>query len=50
MFGNFTYCNPTKLYFGEEDVEKIADLVIPMNGGYKRLNHDETVKILKNSI
>lgn len=34
----------------DSDAEKIADLVVPMNGGYKVLNREETVKILKESI
>ena len=24
MLGNFTYCNPTKLYFGDEALENLA--------------------------
>ena len=34
----------------EESAEKIADLVLPMNGGYKVLDREEIVKILKESI
>ena len=34
----------------EADAEKIADLVLPMNGGYKALDREEIVKILKESI
>lgn len=34
----------------EADAEKIADLVLPMNGGYKVLDREEIVKILKESI
>ena len=34
----------------EADTEKIADLVLPMNGGYKALDREEIVKILKESI
>ena len=34
----------------EADTEKIADLVLPMNGGYKVLDREEIVKILKESI
>lgn len=34
----------------DSDAEKIADLVLPMNGGYKALNRDEIVKVLKESI
>lgn len=34
----------------KDDIEKLADLTIPMNGGYKPLNRDETVEIFKNSL
>ena len=34
----------------EEDAEKISDLVVPMNGGYKPLSREEIVDILKKSI
>ena len=30
--------------------EKIADFVIPMNGGYKPLTREEVVEILKKSV
>lgn len=34
----------------EDDIEKLAGLTIPMNGGYKPLNREETVEIFKNSL
>lgn len=33
-----------------EDVEKLADLTLPMNGGYKPLSREEIVAIFKESI
>lgn len=24
MLGNFTYCNPTKLYFGEQALDRLS--------------------------
>lgn len=40
MLGNFTYCNPTKLYFGEQSLEglhkelpKYGDRVVLIYGG-----------------
>ena len=40
MLGNFTYCNPTKLYFGEDSLEnlntelaKYGDNVVLVYGG-----------------
>lgn len=34
----------------EDDIEKLVGLTIPMNGGYKPLNRDETIAIFKNSL
>ena len=25
MLGNFTYCNPTRLYFGKDSLENLED-------------------------
>ena len=40
MFGNFTYCNPTKLYFGQDsliglkaELPKYGDNVVLIYGG-----------------
>lgn len=32
MLGNFTYCNPTKLYFGEQSLEGLHK-ELPKYGG-----------------
>lgn len=45
MLGNFTYHNPT-----EDMIEGIADATIILNGGYKVLDRDEVVQILKESM
>ena len=57
MLGNFEYCNPTKLYFGEEslqylnqELDKYGDNVVLIYGGgsIKRNGiYDEVVAILK---
>ena len=56
MFGNFSYCNPTKLYFGEESLYSLntelpkygENVVLIYGGGSIKRNgiYDEVVKIL----
>ena len=57
MLGNFTYCNPTKLYFGEQSLEglhkelpKYGDRVVLIYGGgsIKRNGiYDEVMAVIK---
>lgn len=57
MFGNFMYCNPTKLYFGEDalnglntELSKYGKNIVPVYGGgsiKKNGIYDEVIKILK---
>lgn len=57
MLGNFTYCNPTKLYFGEnaleglrEELKKYGERVLLVYGGgsiRKNGIYDAVMKILK---
>lgn len=57
MLGKFTYCNPTKLYFGQGAVEGLNDelpkygrnVVLIYGGGSIKKNgiYDEVVKIIK---
>lgn len=57
MLGNFTYCNPTKLYFGENALENLStelkkygeNVVLIYGGGSIKKNgiYDEVVEILK---
>lgn len=59
MLGNFTYCNPTKLYFGKESIKglnkelpKYSKNVLLVYGGgsiKKSGIYDEIVKILKDN-
>lgn len=59
MLGNFSYCNPTKLYFGEnslsnlsEELRKYGDNVVLVYGYrfYKKeWLYDDIIKILKES-
>ena len=42
--------NITELGATENDIEKIADATLVMEGGYKVLNRDDIVKILKESL
>ena len=56
MLGNFSYCNPTKLYFGDESLQYLntelskygKNVVLIYGGGSIRKNgiYDEVVKIL----
>lgn len=57
MLGNFAYCNPTKLYFGDESLQYLNDelpkygknVVLVYGGGSIKKNgiYDEVVEILK---
>ena len=57
MLGNFSYCNPTKLYFGEdslnylnEELQKYGkNVVLVYGGGSIKKNgiYDEVIEILK---
>ncbi|MDE6723606.1 MAG: iron-containing alcohol dehydrogenase, partial [Eubacterium sp.] len=57
MLGNFSYCNPTKLYFGEDSLQYLNDelskygknvvLVYGKNSIKKNGIYDEVVEILK---
>ena len=57
MLGNFTYCNPTKLYFGEDSLKALntelpkygENVVLIYGGGSIKRNgiYDDVIKILK---
>ena len=57
MLGNFTYCNPTKLYFGEDSLSNLGaelkkygqNVVLIYGGGSIKKNgiYDEVMAILK---
>lgn len=57
MLGNFEYCNPTKLYFGDESLKYLneelpkygSNVVLVYGGGSVKKNgiYDEVVQILK---
>ena len=57
MLGNFSYCNPTKLYFGDESLKYLndelpkygANVVLIYGGGSIRKNgiYDEVIGILE---
>ena len=59
MLGNFTYCNPTKLYFGKESIKGLNKelpkygknvLLVYGGGSIKKSGiYDEVVKILKDN-
>lgn len=59
MLGNFAYCNPTKLYFGDESLQYLntelpkygANVVLVYGGGSVKKNgiYDEVVQILKDN-
>ena len=59
MLGNFSYCNPTKLYFGEDSLKYLnaelpkygENVVLIYGGGSIKKNgiYDEVVKILKDN-
>ncbi len=58
MLGNFTYCNPTKLYFGEDSLKNLnnelpkygENVVLVYGGGSIKKNgiYDKVTHILKN--
>lgn len=60
MLGNFDYCNPTKLYFGDnslnylnEELPKYGNNVVLVYGeGSIKINgiYDEVIAILKQSL
>ena len=57
MLGNFTYCNPTKLYFGKDALENLhgelqkygKKIVLVYGGGSIKKNgiYDDVVKVLQ---
>ena len=57
MLGNFTYCNPTKLYFGKDALDSLNDelkkygrnIVLVYGGGSIKKNgiYDAVLKVLK---
>ncbi len=57
MLGNFNYCNPTKLYFGENAIENLRaelssygkNILLVYGGGSIKKNgiYDKVVQILK---
>lgn len=59
MLGNFTYCNPTKLYFGDDSLKYLNEeltkygknVVLVYGGGSIKRNgiYDEVIAILKNN-
>ncbi|MCI7679341.1 MAG: iron-containing alcohol dehydrogenase [Clostridiales bacterium] len=59
MFGNFTYCNPTKLYFGEDSLNNLKtelrkygnNVVLVYGGGSIKNNgiYDDVLRILTES-
>ncbi|MDE5792242.1 MAG: iron-containing alcohol dehydrogenase, partial [Oscillospiraceae bacterium] len=59
MLGNFTYCNPTKIYFGENALEYLSQelanygkniLLVYGSGSIKKSGlYDEVVEIIKHS-
>lgn len=59
MLGNFTYCNPTKLYFGDDSLKYLNEelpkygknVVLVYGGGSIKKNgiYDEVFTILKNN-
>lgn len=59
MLGNFSYCNPTKLYFGDNSIEYLnselkkygKNVVLVYGGGSAKKNgiYDEVIEILRKS-
>ena len=59
MLGNFSYCNPTKLYFGSNSLENLSvelekygdNVVLIYGGGSIKKNgiYDEVINILNKS-
>lgn len=58
MLGNFSYSNPTKLYFGDNALSFLtaelanygSRVMLTYGGGYKALTRGEVIEILKESI
>ncbi len=58
MTGDFTYHNPTKLHFGENAMDALADelngygpvVMFSYGGGYKKLSREEVMAILRESL
>ena len=58
MLGNFSYCNPTKLYFGENSLSNVSDelrkdgdnVVLVYGTGSIKKNgiYDDIIRLLKN--
>ena len=58
MLGNFSYCNPTKLYFGDNSLKSLntelkkygKNVVLVYGGGSVKKNgiYDDVMKILNN--
>ena len=58
MLGNFSYCNPTKLYFGDNSLENLnselkkygKNVILVYGGGSVKKNgiYDDVMKILIN--
>ena len=56
MLGNFSFCNPTKLYFGDEALDYLnselpkygKNVVLIYGGGFIKKNgiYDEVVRLL----
>ena len=46
MLGNFTYCNPTRLHFGEQALEQLAGL-LPNWAVYRTPDGDRPFGMLK---
>jgi len=54
MFGNFSYYNPTKLYFGDESlnflIPGITETTVVYPAGYLNLTKENVAEILKESM
>lgn len=59
MLGNFTYCNPTRIHFGEDSLKHLNEeltnygqnILLTYGGGSIKKSglYDEVVKILNNN-
>lgn len=57
MLGNFTYCNPTKLYFGKDALNGLNEelpkygknVLLVYGGGYKVFDEKDIRAVLKAS-
>ena len=57
MLGNFSYSNPTKLYFGDDalsflpqELKNYGPRVMLAYGGYHTLSREDVIGILKESM